>query len=195
MGWFGKRQDDASPTEVAASEGYASARSLPEPDVDWADLAHIRAEWQRELEPEDAALLGWRNGSRMFTEGVIPGQKLNVAEYLTRGLAHHLFAPILTDADALVATTRVLTLVDQIPGEPAWVADFGPRLARLALAVIRQKGWQPSQFGGDDSVTAEILDARADGLVLYSVRCPGVPIEQTWLNFFGARGDQESVAD
>jgi hypothetical protein len=120
----------------------------------------------------------------MFEEGVISGQKLNVAEYITRGLAYHLFTPILSDRDALDASRRVLALVDQIPAEPAFFAEFGPKLARLALAVIREKGWQPSSLGGDDSVADEILGARQDGLVLYSVRCPGVSTEDTWRNFF-----------
>jgi hypothetical protein len=195
MGWFQRRRDETSTTPASAPDRHAAATRIPEPDTDWADLENVRAEWQGQLEPEAAARLGWNNGSRMFVEGVVPGQRLNVAEYLTRGLAYHLFTPILTDDDALVAAKRVLTLVDQIPDQPAFLADLAPRLARLALAVIRQKGWQPSQLGGDDSVTAEILNARPDGLVLYSARCPGVPIERTWSNFFGDRREQGEVAE
>lgn len=120
----------------------------------------------------------------MFEEGVIPGQKLNVAEYITRGLAYHLFDPILTDEQAKVAAQRVLILVDELPAELAFFAEFGPRLSRLALTVIREKGWQPQSLGGDGSITEQILGARSDGLVLYSARCPGVPLDQTWSHFF-----------
>lgn len=54
----------------------------------------------------------------MFEENVIPAQKLNAAEYITRGLAYHWFTPILSDSEALVASKRVLVLVDQVPAEP-----------------------------------------------------------------------------
>ena len=72
----------------------------------------------------------------------------------------------------------------EIPAEPAFLAEFAPRLSRLALTVIREHGWQPQELGGDGSVTDEILGARRDGLVLYSARCAGVRPEDTWREFF-----------
>jgi hypothetical protein len=77
------------------------AAALPEPSTDWTDVANVRAEWDDQLEGPDKAELGWHNGTRMYQEGVIPAQKLNVAEYITRGLAYHLFIPIISDTDAL----------------------------------------------------------------------------------------------
>jgi hypothetical protein len=76
--------------------------------------------------------------------------------------------------------------VDQVPAEPTFLAQFAPRLSRLALTVIREKEWQPVELGGDGSVVDEIMDVREDGLVVYSARCPGVPIDQTWRNFFAS---------
>lgn len=188
MALFGRRRGvpAQTPTVSSGSGAFASASSLPEPSTDWRDPASVRAEWSNQLEGEEQGLLGWRNGMRMFEEGVIPGQTLNVAECMTRGLAYHLFTPVLSDPDALVASKRVLTLVDRIPAEPAFFAEFGPRLSRLALTIIRENGWQPSSLGGDDSVTTEILNARPDGLVLHSARCPGVPLDEVWSHFFCA---------
>ena len=185
MPLFGRRQraTTAAPAETE-QHGLATSARLPEPTQDWRNPQAVRAEWADQLEGEEGGRLGWSNGTRMFDEGVVPGQKLNVAEYMSRGLAYHLFAPVLTDAQAKVAAQRILILVDQVPAEPEFLAQFGPRLSRLALTVIRERGWQPQVLGGDDSITQEILGARANGLVIYSARCPGVPLDQTWHNFF-----------
>lgn len=187
MPLFGRRQREASsarPAPTASCVGFATAVGQPDPAQDWRNPQAIRAEWANQLEGENGARLGWVNGTRMFEEGVIPGQKLNVAEYITRGLAYHLFNPILTDDQAKVAAQQVLILIDEIPAEPAFFAELGPRLSRLALTVIREKGWQPHSLGGDGSITEEILGARSEGLVLYSARCPGVSFDQTWSHFF-----------
>lgn len=179
-----RREANAAHPAATSHHGFATSAGQPEPTQDWRNPQAIRAEWANQLEGQDGGRLGWRNGTRMFEEGVIPGQKLNVAEYITRGLAYHLFNPILTDEQAKVAAKRVLIMVDEIPAEPAFFAEFGPRVSRLALAVIREQSWQPQSLGGDGSITNEILSARTDGLVLYSARCPGVPLDQTWSHFF-----------
>lgn len=131
-------------------------------------------------------MLGWRNGMRMFEQGVIPAQMLNVAEYMTRGLAYHLFTPLISDDDAIVTTRRVLTLVERIPAEPDFAAQYGPRLSRLALAIIREKAWQPTSLGGSGTVEAEIVNASQDGLVVYSARSAGVAPENALEHFFAA---------
>lgn len=192
MALFGRRKDAAAtasrqprPSTSATPSAYASAASLPAPTTDWTDLTHVRAEWSNgNLEAREQALLSWQNGTRMFHEGVIPQQRMNAAQYIAQGLAYHLYEPILSDADALTAAQQILLLVDRIPPEPEWMAKFGPRLSRLALAVIRERGWQPSALGGDDSIVDEIVNARPDGLVLYSARGPGVAPEDVWRHFF-----------
>lgn len=186
MALFGRRQAQrpARPATASTSSGLATAAGLPEPTEDWRSPQAVRAEWADQLEGVEGGRLGWGNGRRMFEEGVVPGQKLNVAEYITRGLAYHLFNPILTDEQAQDAARCVLILIEQTPAEPPYLAAFGPRLSRLALTVIREKGWQPTGLGGDGSITDEILGARTDGLVFYSARCPGVPLDQTWNHFF-----------
>ena len=123
----------------------------------------------------------------MFEDGVVPGQIMNSAEFMTRALAHHLFTPVLSDAEALLTCRRVLVQIDSVPAQPAFFTPPSPRLSRLALTIIREKRWQPSSLGGDNSVTNEILNARPDGLVHYSARCPGVALNATWSHFFSAR--------
>jgi hypothetical protein len=190
MGLFSRRSSKhyvpTSSTQPRDSIQLASAGSLPEPSVDQSDTAKVRAEWETELQGREQGILGWRNGTRMFGEDPIPAQRVNVAEYLTRGLAYHLFSPVLSDQDALIAARNVLHLVDRIPAEPAFAVEFGPKLSRLALTIIRENRWQPAELGGDGSVVGEIVDARRDGLVVYSARCPGVPVDRTWQTFFAA---------
>ena len=93
---------------------------------------------------------------------------------------------MLTDAEALVTAKRVLQLDDAIPAEPDWLAEFGPRLSRLALTVVRENAWQPTTLGGDGSVANEITDARLDGLVFYSARYAGLAADTTWTHFVSA---------
>lgn len=191
MPLFGRRNEKAvkkvntnTDQHTASPSGYATAASLPPPNMDWTLRANIVAEWENQLEKPEQAILGWRNGSRLFEEGPIPAQTANVAEYISRGLAYHLFDPLLSDPDALVAARRILVMVDQVPGQPAFLAQFAPRISRLALCVIRDKGWQPMEYGGNGSVEAEVVNARTDGLVFYSARSPGIPVEDTWRHFF-----------
>jgi hypothetical protein len=45
------------------------------------------------------------------------------------------------------------------PGpDGAGISAAARRLARLALAVIAQQGWQPPQLGGNGHITAEIFE-------------------------------------
>lgn len=189
MALFGKRKSPSAPMSTAQmrsdSVRLASASSLPEPTTDWTDPANVRAEWQGQLEGEDEGLLGWRNGMRLFEGEFPPGQAMNIAEYMTRGLGYHLFTPVISDADAAITARRILQLVDAVPAEPPFLAEFAPRLSRLALTIIREKGWQATALGGDGSITDEIVGARSDGLVVYSAQCPGVTADATWPHFFG----------
>lgn len=160
MPLFGRRRDgEAAANSAQARPALATSAGMPEPTQDWTDPQTIRAEWEGQVQGNDDGMLGWRNGTRMFEEGLVPAQTLNVAEYLTRGLSYHLFDPILTDQQAKVAAQRVLGLIDQVPSEPAFLAQFAPRISRLALTVAREKRWQPASLGGDGSITTEILGA------------------------------------
>lgn len=128
----------------------------PIADVDWANREVVLAEWRDDPEAPD-----WGAAMEMFDEGRLPVQRFNVAEYLTRRLKLALFDRS-TMPDDLTAEVcrRVLIILSEIPTEPLWMADlhrkFGPRLIRLPLALIRDRGWQPVRYGGDETVRVDL---------------------------------------
>lgn len=128
----------------------------PIPDTDWADPEAVLAEWRNNTEPSD-----WGGAMQMFDEGPIPAQRLNVAEYLTRRLKYYLFDDNeMPDELAAEACRRALVLLSDVPLEPDFIADshrqFGPKLIRLPLAIMRQHGWQPAEYGGDGTVAVDL---------------------------------------
>jgi len=164
--------------------------SPPEPlraEEDWSDDARIRAEWTSQLQGVEEGRLGWSNGMRMFEQQPHAGQLLNVAEYLTRGLAYtYLGQPLITDEQAAETVRRVVRAIsDMPPTVPSFQREFAPRLVRLALAVARQRGWQPVSLGGDGQLGEDLL--RAD-VVIDAVGAPGVAREDYLRHFFGAAG-------
>ena len=179
---FGRK---AKSTSTAPSTPLSRSEPAPAPTIDYSDLAQVRNEWAGRLETPDDGMLGWRNGMSLYNQTPVPGQRLNVAEYMTRALAYHLIGPpLLDDGDAVETVRRVLTLVEAIPSDPPWMLQFAPPLSRLALAVCREKGWQATTLGGDGQVTGEILQARHDGPVWMSIQAPGVAQSDAMKHFF-----------
>ncbi|MFD0521295.1 hypothetical protein [Paractinoplanes durhamensis] len=132
----------------------------PAPALDWSEDDRIRAEWPPgQLEGAAGGRLGWGNGMALYEQNPAPGQYLNIAEYLTRGLAYtYLGKPLISDAQAAESVRRILHLISALPpGGPAVLDHIAARLARLALAVTRQKGWQPASLGGDGQIPDELL--------------------------------------
>lgn len=153
------------------------------PEVDWSDIESVKAEWTS-LESPEEALLGWRNGMRMFEEDSWPNQRMNVAEYMTRALAYDLGeSPLLDEEAALETVRRVLIACDRIPRDFGLV-ESAPRLARLALTVAKIHQWQPASLGGSGLVDAEITGADRDWIVWRAVAIPGVPADESMRRFF-----------
>ncbi len=165
--------------------------SPPRPNAmtttDWADTDNIRGEWT-DLESEDQAMLSWRNGMSMYDQGPIPAQRLNVAEYITRALAYTLVGrPLLSDEQAVESVRRVLTMLASLPAEPAWLADFAPRLIRLALAVARMHSWQPTALGGDGHIPDDLVVQVHNGPFWGSITSPGIDRDEVIRHFFSQR--------
>jgi hypothetical protein len=173
-----------SPPELPRAE---EPRAAPQPEEDWSDDVRIRAEWTSQLQGVEEGRLGWSNGMRLFEQQPVAAQLLNVAEYLTRGLAYtYLGQPLVTDEQAAETVRRVLRAIsDMPPTVPSFQREFAPRLVRLALAVARQQGWQPVSLGGDGQIGEGLL--RAD-VVIDAVSVPGVARENYLRHFFGAAG-------
>jgi len=141
------------------------------PDTDWADPETVFAEWRNDSEPAN-----WGAAMEMFDEGPVPGQRLNVAEYFTRRLKVVLFDDTeLPNELTAEVCRRVLVLMSEVPREPAWIADshreFGPRIIRLPLAIMRQRGWQSPTYGGDGTVSVD-LEAPPIREAVATTRCP-----------------------
>jgi len=180
------KRKPSAPSSVPAPPSSRERRwELPDSTVDWSDVENIRKEWDGQLEGVDQGLLGWGNGMHMYDQGPVLGQRMNVAEYMTRALGYDVLdQPILTDEQAAETCRRVLTMIETMPSEPAWPQEFAPRLARLALAVTRKHRWQPTSLGGDGQVTEQILSADRKWIVWNCVRSSGIVEEDAMTHCF-----------
>ena len=170
--------------KAPAIPGTRIAPTGPAPQVDWSDDERIRAEWPPgQLESPDAARLGWSNGMALYERGPSSAQLLNVAEYLTRGLAYtYLGQPLITDDQAAETVRRILHLVSALPTSGPPIQDvIAARLARLARAVTRRRSWQPPSLGGNGRITDDLLRAPA---VVDAVAAPGVARNDNIRHFF-----------
>ena len=172
---------------------FATGASLPNPTDDWTNLDNnIRAEWATQLEGPEQGRLGWTNGMRMFHEDAIPAQMLSAAEYITLWLGLPPVHPR-SHREAVDASRAVLSLIDRVSAEPAWALPFAPRLARLALAVIRINGWQSAALGGRNRSSRRSSTRGPMGSARCSVRCPGVADVDLWTNFFRTSAAKPAV--
>ena len=98
----------------------------------------------------------------LFDKGAIPVQRVNTAEYLTRGRPHQLFLePILSDGQVAETVRRILRLVETAPAEPAFLRQFADRSA----------GWRsPSRGRRAGSRARSAATAPSIGKSLISIR-------------------------
>ncbi|MEU4241176.1 hypothetical protein [Actinoplanes sp. NPDC026619] len=158
------------------------------PAVDWSNDDRIRAEWPPgQLEGTDGGRLGWNNGMRLYEDDIAPGQLINVAEYLTRGLVYtYLGQPLMTGDQAAETVRRILWLITTMPAGGSPVLDqIAARLVRLALAVTRQKGWQPVSLGGNGRISEDLLQVP---VIVEAVGAPDVRRNDNLRHFFSVAG-------
>lgn len=126
--------------------------------IDWRDVENIKAEWPITNADVEEDLLGWRNGMRMAVQDEAPGQRFNEAEYITRGLRYSLYeGSPLTDDEAAESVRLVLQQLHRAPvATMEMMSVFVPKLVRLALAVMRERGWQPAELGGTGRVNLDL---------------------------------------
>jgi hypothetical protein len=156
----------------------------PISDIDWSDPANICAEWPQSQLDADSDLLAWHNGMRMADQDEYPAQRFNEAEYMTRALRHELYGVgLLSDSDVLVSSQRALHLIELFTTAPYddWMDEFIPRVRRLPLSIIRQRGWQAPHLGGDGSVH---MDLDTPGL-RSAIACTQAPSGRYLEYFFG----------
>lgn len=121
----------------------------------------------------------------MALQDEVPGQRFNEAEYITRALRHHLYgAGPLTDDDVAQSIRLVLQQLHRAPAHVMdMMSEFVPKIVRLALTIMRERGWQPSRLGGSGRIDME-LDTP---IVLSAIATTAAPMGDYLGYFFGAK--------
>lgn len=156
---FRKKQSPSAFTmpPPPADDGPWRPDVVPSP-VDWRDIDNIKAEWPITDSDVEQDLLGWRNGMRMALQDEVPGQRFNEAEYITRGLRYRLYSGSpLTDDEAAESVRLILLQLHRAPvAIMEMMSEFVPKLVRLALAIMRERGWQPVELGGTGRINVDL---------------------------------------
>ena len=111
-----------------------------------------------------------------------PLQRLNYAEYITRGLRHALYDNALISRDeAAVGARTILEVLEPAPEPDSPIAYYiRRRSVRLALALAKLNEWQPVEFGGDGTVPVN----PASPVVVDAIRFGPVPDSESVRRFF-----------
>ena len=127
-------------------------------------LDRVRQEWPLDAADVEADVRAWRDGAELYEDGD-DDELLHAGELMARAVRHHVHGGHALRDDDLAVTVQSLLFAAGAPSASA-VSARACRLARLALAVIAQQGWQPPQLGGNGHITAEIFeDADIDRLL------------------------------
>lgn len=164
MALFGRKKPTqvyAPPPSRPAGPATGSPRPIPR------DLAGVKAEWK--AEPEEGFSQGWA----FFDKPDLPaGQNVNGAEYLTRGLRAELHNPgaLQQNTDTIrEGCRRTIILAGRTPREIAWQSETASMCIRLGLMLTKVNGWQPTQYGGDGSITDADLDVDRPDLLVAAI--------------------------
>jgi hypothetical protein len=120
-------------------------------------LDRVREEWPLDGADVDADVRAWREGAELY-EDSDDDELLQAGELMARAVRHHLYGLYAMREDDLAVTVHSLLFAAGTPSPDGAVSARACRLARLALAVIAQHGWQPLHLGGNGHVTAEIFE-------------------------------------
>jgi hypothetical protein len=159
---------------------------LSELQYDWsakadpADIENVHAEWDMSnLDYQEPR--AWGNGMRLYEAGP-PGQRFNSVEYMSRGFCHVLFDPNFMDDDSVAITIeRMLIVFDEGKISSDIEAIIAARCIRLALAVMRERCWQPTALGGTNRMNINLDTPR----IRASLSCAGISSDKSLEHFFG----------
>ena len=121
-------------------------------------LDRVRAEWPLDgASPEDD-VRAWREGAELYETGE-DDELLHAGELMARAVRHHVHGrAVLRDDDLAVTVQSLLFAAGTPAADGVTILAGARRLARLALVVIAQNGWQPAHLGGTGHVTAGIFE-------------------------------------
>jgi hypothetical protein len=121
-------------------------------------LDRVRREWPLDGASVEADVRAWRDGAELYEVGD-DDELLRAGELMARAVRHHLHGERALREDDLAVTVHSLLFAAGTPvPDSGRIPRAACRLARLALAVIAQQGWQPPRLGGNGHVTAEIFE-------------------------------------
>lgn len=111
-----------------------------------------------------------------------PLQRVNYAEFITRGLRHALHGDgLLSDDEAAIGAGTILEVLEPAPEPDSSIALYiRRRSVRLAMALAKLNGWQPVDLGGDGTVPVNALSP----IVLDAIRYGPVRDTESVRRFF-----------
>ena len=121
-------------------------------------MSRVREEWPVEGADAEADVRAWREGAELYEDGD-DDELLCAGELMARAVRHAVHGRHVLRDDDLAVTVQSLLFAAATPlPDGAGTSLEGCRLARLALAVILQRGWQPPRLGGNGHITAGIFE-------------------------------------
>ena len=120
-------------------------------------LDRVREEWPLDGVDAEADVGAWRDGAELYEDGD-DDELLHAGELMARAVRHHVHGDGVLREDDLAVTVQSLLFAAGTASATSRIPEASCRLARLALAVIAQHGWQPPHLGGNGHLTVEIFE-------------------------------------
>ena len=161
MALFRRKQgSDQAPPPAPPRAGAApnpSGPSIPagpaSPGVptDWSDIDNIRAEWPKSALDPETDLMKRDEGISLYNQGSdqSPASAFRAAALLAPSLAHSLYGEGILRGQDLVNTVYMTLFASLDVADDRTFPEDAQRIARLALTIVRENGWQPAAMGGD----------------------------------------------
>ncbi len=122
-------------------------------------LDDVRREWPLDGADPDADVRAWRRGTELYEDDDRYDALLRAGDLMAQAVRHHLHAQdVLRDDDLAVTLHSLLFAATTPPPAGGPPAAEALRLSRLALAVVKQHGWQPVALGGNGHIAPELFE-------------------------------------
>ena len=118
--------------------------------------SRVRAEWPLDGADVEADVRAWRLGGELYEDGD-DDELLYAGELMARAVRHHVHGDGVLRDDDLAVTVQSLLFAAGTPMDD-YIPAPACRLARLAVAVIAQREWQPRDLRGNGQIAAEIFE-------------------------------------
>ena len=154
-------------------------------------LERVRREWPLDAADVEADVKAWREGAELY-EDADDDELLHAGELMARAVRHHVHGHGALREDDLAVTVQSLLFAAGTPPPDGALSARACGLARLALAVVAQQGWQPPQLGGNGHITAEIFEDAGVQRLLTAALAPDADLAACFRS--GTPGDRPERA-